>query len=279
MDGIAEVLAETIIAAKRNNPIYDTDYTGDDGLIYCGNCNTPKQCRINLFGEEMTVSALCQCQAEADRLKKQQLKEQQHRERIARMRLDCFPKYSRYDEMTFAGSDMTEELQKAKKYCDKFSEFKDKGKGLLLYGPCGTGKTHIAACIANELIDQGVPVLFTTMAKIVNRLQSSFDGRRELFDELRQVPLLIIDDFRAERSTEFMQETTYEVINGRTESGLPLMVTTNLTNADFKQAHDIQTERIISRILDITIPLEIKGADKRRERVKSEYAEDKLMLD
>lgn len=279
MDAISDVMTNIITASRTANAENSGDYIGDDGLLHCIVCDEPKQAKITLFGDEITVGVACKCRIEAEKQKEAERKERERAEYISRLRLECFPKYSKYTEMTFKDSGTTPELLKAKAYCDKFTEFKDKGKGLLLYGECGTGKTHIAACIANDLINRGYPVKFTTMAKIVNRLQASFDGREQFFDELRQVPMLIIDDFRAERSTEFMHETTYEVINGRTEAGLPLIVTTNLTNADFKDKHDVQTERIISRLLGMTIPIEVKGTDRRRERVRNDYAADKTLLE
>lgn len=262
----------------RANPISADDYI-QDGLIYCGKCNTPKQCKEKLFGNDVILPIICECQkAEFDRRLEQeaQIRLEEH---IRRLRSECFPKGSMYHQDTFDKADVNNGLVKAAKaYCDRWNEFSLNGKGLMFYGSCGTGKTFLAACIANRLIDNGVQVRFTTLSKIAAKLQSCYDAREEIYDELRTIPLLIIDDFRAERQTEFMQEITFEVINGRSEARRPLIVTTNLTNEDIKAPKDITSERIISRLIEMTVPLEVTGEDKRALKARSEYAYNKAML-
>ena len=247
-------------------------------LWHCGKCHTPKQAEVFFMGQRLTPFCMCSCKAAEVQREKERQAEQERLQAIERIREAAFPAYSDYGQMTFDISEDSKLVQAAKNYVDKFDEFQRRGKGLLFYGSCGTGKTHLAACIANSLIDKGIRVKFTTMPKIVNQLQSSFEGRDRLFDELRSVPLLIIDDFKAERSSEFMQETVFEVINGRAEACLPLIVTTNLTNAELKGHHDRATDRILSRVLGITVPIEVEGADRRRERIKEDYAADTEMF-
>ena len=65
-------------------------------------------------------------------------------------------------------------------YVKNFADFKKDGKGLLLYGTPGTGKTYYAACIANGLIDNGYSVLMTNFARLTNKIQGMFEGRRNL---------------------------------------------------------------------------------------------------
>ena len=121
--------------------------------------------------------------------------------------------------------------------------------------------------------------IFTNLPRIVNRLQASFEGRNELFDELNRIPLLILDDLRAERKTEFMSETLFNVIDGRYNSGLPLIVTTNLTAKELKQTSgDLSLDRVISRLLEMCHPVEVTGQDRRREILKSTYADTAALL-
>ncbi len=68
--------------------------------------------------------------------------------------------------------------------------------GLLLWGGVGTGKSFMAGCIANALMEQEVAVCMTNFARIMNELNNAFAGRNEVVDRLCGYPLLVIDDFR-----------------------------------------------------------------------------------
>ena len=72
---------------------------------------------------------------------------------------------------------------------------KDRSSGLLLWGDVGTGKTFFAGCIANALLDKGIPVLMTNFARILNTLAGMHSEDRNLFiDSMNRYSLLIIDD-------------------------------------------------------------------------------------
>ena len=79
--------------------------------------------------------------------------------------------------------------------------------GLLLWGNTGNGKTYAAACIANALIARGIPALITSFPRILN---AGWD-KREIAEQMRQYPLLVIDDLGAERESDYFNNL---VING-----------------------------------------------------------------
>ena len=87
--------------------------------------------------------------------------------------------------------------------------------GLLLWGGVGTGKSFLAGCIANALMEQEVPVRMTNFAQILNKLNSSFSRRNDVVDKRCRYPLLIIDDFGMERGTEYTLEQIYNIVDSR----------------------------------------------------------------
>lgn len=243
-----------------------------DGLLYCGKCNTPKQTRVEVFGKVRTPYCLCKCEVE----KRQ--KEDEERERIAfekriqNMRRVGFPD----DEMqkwTFEKDDRANEhiTGVALKYVENFETMRGSGKGLVFYGTVGTGKTFVAACIANALIDKGFPCLVTNLSRLINTISGMYDGKQEYIDGLNRFSLLVIDDLATEADTEYRNEIVYNIIDSRYRAGLPLIITTNLTGEEMKNAADIKKQRIYSRIFETCIPLEVKGVDRRREMLKADY--------
>ena len=159
-----------------------------------------------------------------------------------------------------------------------FAQFREQGKGLLLFGSVGTGKTFHAACIANALIDTGVPCLVTNFARIANTVQGLFEGRQEYYDSLNKFPLLVLDDLSAERKTEYMQEIVFNVIDARYRAKLPLIVTTNLTREELMHPADITYQRIFSRLFEMCTPIEIAGTDRRHDALKKDIAATKQLL-
>lgn len=243
-----------------------------DGLLYCGKCNTPKQTRVEIFGKIRTPYCLCKCEVERRK------KEDEERERIAfekrikEMRRVGFPD----DEMqnwTFDKDDRANEhiTGVALKYVENFKIMRESGKGLLLYGTVGTGKTFTAACIANALINKGYPCLVTNFARLINTISGMYDGKQEYIDGLNRFSLLVIDDLASEADTEYRNEIIFNVIDSRYRAGLPLIITTNLTGEEMKNAADIKKQRVYSRIFETCIPLEVKGVDRRREKLKDDY--------
>ena len=179
---------------------------------------------------------------------------------------------------TFENSDDSQYMQIARNYADHFREFKEKGKGLLFYGNVGTGKSHLAACIANRLIDKGYKVLMTNFATIINQLQASFDGRKEYIDSLNRYALLVLDDLGAERNTEYMQEQVFNIIDSRYLSRLPMIVTTNLTANELKKPDNIGAGRIYDRILERCHPVEVSGISMRQKKIKEDFQEMEKIL-
>ena len=118
---------------------------------------------------------------------------------------------------------------------------------LLLQGSYGCGKTHLAAAIANFTVSIGVPTLFITVPDLLDSLRFAYNSPEtsfeERFDQIRQAPLLVLDDFGTQNATTWAQEKLFQILNYRYINRLPLVVTTNLAERDFE-------ERIQSRLQD-----------------------------
>ena len=272
IDGIERATAQRVKAEQG-------DYYGEDGLLVCGKCHTPKQTRIFILDKERTPYCLCKCETERRDREEAERKRLAFMETVKKIRRSAFPE-SNMQDWTFANDDKANEKIStvARNYVDNFDKMLKDGKGLLLFGTVGTGKTYAAACIANALIDKGYPVLMTNFARIANTVQGLFEGRQAYYDSLNRFPLLVLDDLSAERKTEYMQEIVYNVIDARYRAGLPLIVTTNLTADELKHPADVTNQRTFSRLLEMTIPIEVKGTDRRRERLKEAHTEYKDIL-
>jgi DNA replication protein DnaC len=123
---------------------------------------------------------------------------------------------------------------------------------LLLHGPAGAGKTHLAAAIGNHLVQQGLFVLFAGVPDLLDSLRRSYGDRRDgghaadLLTRVIQAPVLILDDLGAERETEWVREQLYVVINRRYTGLQPTVFTTNVRLQDLDP-------RIASRLRDVEV--------------------------
>ena len=118
---------------------------------------------------------------------------------------------------------------------------------LMLQGGYGCGKTHLAAAIANFAVQVGVPTLFLTVPDLLDLLRFSFDSAditfEQRFEQIRNAPLLVLDDFGTQSATTWAQEKLFQIINFRYINKLPLVVTTNVSLDEIE-------ERIRSRLHD-----------------------------
>jgi DNA replication protein DnaC len=250
------------------------------GLLYCGKCHTAKQCRFEAaWGGIMEPYFLCECGMKRREEEEKARKAREFQSEVRRLRKLGFPD-AEMANWTFANDDGADSKISsiARKYVDNFAEMKKRGKGLLLYGTVGSGKTYIAACIANELINRGRPCLVTNFARITNTLQGMFEGKQRYLDDLNRLDLLVIDDLSAERDTPFMNEMVFNVIDARYRSGKPLIVTSNLTSEELMRPNSIDKQRIYSRVLEMCFPVEVKGVDRRKKKLRDDAADMARLL-
>jgi DNA replication protein DnaC len=257
-------------------PHNENEYLGEDGLKHCSICHRATEVILNhpFTGESKKMRCVCDCKTG-----QQEFQERQKQESIDRQRRICFSETNMIS-WNFQNDDRrNEKISNAmQNYVKNFTDFKKDGKGLLLHGPVGTGKTYYSACIANALIDEGYRVKMDKFSNIVNKLQGTFDGKDDIIRSLNNYTLLIFDDLGAERKSEYMQEQVFNIIDERYRSGLPFIITTNLPIDEIKKPQEIAYQRIYDRILERCFPVEVTGPSRRRQNVKDTYFDVKEKL-
>ncbi len=127
--------------------------------------------------------------------------------------------------------------------------FADDPQGwLVLEGGSGTGKTHLAAAIANRCMEREVPVLFVVAPDLLDHLRASFSPQNEmpydeLFEQIKSIPMLVLDDLGVQSSTPWAEEKLFQLLNHRYVTQLSTVITTNV-------AVDQTEARLQSRLSD-----------------------------
>lgn len=257
MNGIDGVLLNLIRKSAQE------EAEGDfwrDGLLHCGRCGTAKQCRIELDGAPLVVGCMCRCQ---ERELEAEKRAKERRERFldaARLRAQGIQDPA-VRQCTFAAAQQTERIRQCAGYVDRWPEMRERNAGLVFWGPVDGGKSYAAACIANALIDRGVPVLMTSFPMIL----SSGWEKAELVRQMKRFQLLVLDDLGVERESEYSLELVELVIDERYKSRMPLIVTTNLTLEELRNPKNLKYQRIYSRVLEMCVPVYFAGQSMRKE--------------
>lgn len=274
--GYAELLAR--MAENVTPDIQEGDYE-KNGLLYCGKCNTPKQTIIELGDTQIKPYCMCECAIAQKEQEDKRDRITAIKQQISRNRAVGFSE-AELQNFTFAADDKANPKvsEIAQKYVQNFKKFRQEGKGLMLYGGTGTGKTFIAACITNALLDRGYKCLMTNFPRVINTISGMYEGKQQYIDDLNNYQLLVIDDLAIERQTEYTAEIVQNVIDSRYLSGKPLIVTTNLTYKEFLNPVDIRKQRLYSRLKQMCLPIEVKGEDRREQKLSANFAEMSSLL-
>lgn len=269
---IDELFSDSIKKTTYEQHPNDGDYI-EKGLLYCSNCKTPKECIVDFLGKIRKFPCLCRCQREAA--------EQEQKERELKAKIEELKRQGIADpifmEWTFEKDDNnTQNMKYAKKYVDNWEDMLKNNIGLILSGAVGTGKTFMASCIGNAIILKQYPVLMTSFPRLLNEVTTFKENRNDFLNRLNKFSLLIIDDLGVERQSDFTSEVIYQIVDFRYKLKLPIIVTTNIPINELKSTTDIKLQRVYDRLLEICLPIQVQGKNRRLDiaRNKMELAKN-----
>ncbi len=158
-------------------------------------------------------------------------------------------------------------------FCKRYAKTFDlNSRSLLFQGSPGLGKTHLSLAIANELIQKGYGVIYTSAPVILSKLsKENFEFEYRSSDGnmteqlLSECDLLILDDLGTEFTSRFSVAALYNILNSRTILSKPTIVSTNLMISELQEHYNF---RIISRIIGTLDRLEFVGNDIRQLKRK-----------
>lgn len=268
---MVQVLAD--LMAEKNGEVAGDYYDGD--IMMCGKCRTPKRCRKEYHGVTMYLPVSCLCRKQAAEKETKYRTEVERIARTAELKRASMMD-SRLYSSTFAaaeGSENDKSMKMCRRYADKFREMLADGRGLLLFGTVGTGKTYAAAAIANEIMESGFSAVMLSLVQVVNSGTDSFE------DCIRNADLLIFDDLGSERTTDYALERVYNAVDIRYRTNKPVVYTTNLPLDTLKNPDDIRFARIYDRVLERCFPIQFVGKSRRKTAARDGFEKMKEMLD
>lgn len=175
---------------------------------------------------------------------------------------------------------MEDVFDKCRRYTNKFDQLGY--MSLMIWGDYGNGKTMLAAAIHNKLTSEGKNIVFITLPDLLDKIKSTFnrdnkDTEERIMKALISCDLLILDDIGAEKTSDWVQEKLFTIIDGRYTRQKPILVTSNLKpNELYLQIG----KRSYDRLIEMSQPIENKASSYRREIAKNRMSEfDKLLGD
>ncbi|MHB1334496.1 MAG: DnaA ATPase domain-containing protein [Candidatus Humimicrobiaceae bacterium] len=162
---------------------------------------------------------------------------------------------------------------KAKKDCMEWAKnYRENiklGKGLFLTGTVGTGKTHLLSAIIDYIarVKKSLnfnDIIYRTTPAMLNEIRNSYENKdfEDVINKFKDCHLLIIDDLGAEKTTDWVLDIFFEIIDSRYADLRPVIIASNLTAIEIKQKLD---ERIMSRIYEMSMGIKLTGSDWRLE--------------
>ena len=209
-------------------------------MLYCTKCHT-RRCTVDpvpMFDKRMPVT--CDCMKEEMRKAKEREEQESKLMRLDRLR-GASLLGDRYKDTTFDKTDLErpEDFIKAfhrcRKYCHIADQALEHGWGIYIYGDSGTGKTHLTACMCNELVMQYRQCLFTNFFEVSKLIQSTWNGSKDsegVIKRICEVDFLFLDDLGTEQLTRngednWLQGQVFDIINKRYNNKKPTIFSSN----------------------------------------------------
>lgn len=273
MDKLATIL-DRIIPAEAQS-CGNLSKTGAEGKMTCTECGRPLSYIIlPLNGRRVLPACTCREAAymQAERARWQREKNE-YLERLftqsglgERYRHCSFDNFEEHPGNSAAA-------KAAQRYAARIGEKIRQGRGLLLSGPLGTGKSHLAAAVVKAAVQNGRTTIMERVPKLLITLRGTYNGgpvtEQQLMRAMTDADLLVLDDAGSEKWTEWTEPTLYTIIDERYNRERAVFITTNLTLDELQQK--IGT-RAMDRIVDMCDIVETSGPSYRRERARKRLA-------
>ena len=280
-----------IINQPENHPIIIPDINPEtenlqtkDHVIYCAHCGKPKNkwvVPLPLSTKGSFISIPCDCDMEARKSLAKEKAFREHEDRKKRLYQQAsFPASLKEETFENAENYQSKAMNYAKEYAETMVNDPTFSDGLCLHGSCGTGKTYIAACIGNYLIDHLKPVYFNSIGQLLTQFSCShFQSENNLspiifMNSFLDYRLVILDDLGAEYANSYNLSLLFQLINFLDLNKIPMVITTNLSTDEIQKPSNQNARRIYDRILGRCTLLTVDGDDirvkKATEKIKKE---------
>lgn len=260
-----------MVQTTQNSTINPEEEYEKDGIIYCKVCNEPRTVEMPAIG---IMRCPCSCQ-------RKEYEQKMIAGKIEELRKSSLIG-SRFAEATFRTTEVTSKefglvYNRCRRYCEVADTVLSRGIGIYLYGEKGRGKTHLTACMANQLITQLHSVLFTNFSEISQAIRSTFGkqielgagkSEQELLREISNVEFLFIDDFGTEKVTRgnedlWLQGKIYDIVNDRYVNDKPIIFTSNYSLRELVEDRGV-ADKTVDRIMEMTEIIKLEGVSYRK---------------
>lgn len=251
----------------------------ENDLKHCGICKEPIETIIThpFTGKKRKVNCICKCTVKRLKAEDEQRKSFERQREIEKLQKNSLLG-DRYKDVRFENTKtgfnemFDTALKRCRNYCEVSGKILEEGHGIYLYGNSGTGKTHLTACMVNELIKQNRPTLFTNFFEISQMIRGTFKNSRyseiDMIEKISTIDFLFIDDLGTERVTKegednWLQEKIFEILNKRYNNKKPTVFTSNYSLNELIRDRGLM-RKTVDRILEMSsLILKIEGESYR----------------
>lgn len=236
---------------EHHGPFDQTKYFIDDVLVDTSPC---PECQ-KIMGQT------------EKKLRKDRLKKERIERRLSNSNLSTEYRDKSFQNFLLANKDDERVLNIAMRFFHNWEKVKQDGLGLLFYGRSGTGKSHLASAILHGLIsDKDTYGQIWTVRDLIEKVRQTWSendySREEVLSELRNMPLLIIDELGVQSGTPNERDVLYSIIDHRVTNKKSTIL---ITNMNLKDLVLMLGDRLMDRITSVCIPVVFRGTSKRRK--------------